>query len=285
MYLFTNNATATLASSITAAATTIPLASGTGSLFPSPTAPDIFHATLADVAGNTEIVRVTSRSTDTLTVVRGQEGTVARNFAAGDRVELRLTAAALNSLAQVDSQAFTGTPSAPTPALGDDSTRLATTAFVKAQVADAAPTKAGAGATGTWPVSVTGSAGSAGSASTSTTQAAKNSSTAIATTEFVDRLRSLLASSTAGTLALSDRGCLVKVTSTITVPSGVFESNDVVTIYNDTGANVSVAQGSGLTLRFAGTATTGTRTLAQRALATVVFVSPTEAVISGAGLS
>lgn len=39
----------------------------------------------------------------------------------------------VSSLAPLASPAFTGTPTAPTPATGDDSTKIATTAFVKAQ--------------------------------------------------------------------------------------------------------------------------------------------------------
>ncbi|MDT4830715.1 hypothetical protein FQZ97_641890 [compost metagenome] len=43
---------------------------------------------------------------------------------------------AWRQLAALDSPAFTGTPSAPTAALGDDSTKLATTAFVQATFRD-----------------------------------------------------------------------------------------------------------------------------------------------------
>jgi hypothetical protein len=50
---------------------------------------------LIDVNGNIEIVRVTARATDSFTIVRAQEGTAARSFSAGDRVELRLTAGAI----------------------------------------------------------------------------------------------------------------------------------------------------------------------------------------------
>lgn len=134
-FLFSNTATATLASSVTAAATTIQLNSGAGSQFPAPAASAVFHATLADVSGNTEIVRVTARATDTLTVVRAQEGTSARNFAAGSRFELRLTAESLASFAQLDSPDFEGEPTAPTPTAGDSSGRLANTEFVASAIA------------------------------------------------------------------------------------------------------------------------------------------------------
>lgn len=126
------------------------------------------------------------------------------------------------------------------------------------------------------------------SAITATTQAAKTANTTIATTAFVDQLRSLLTQSTAaggGTLVIGDRGTLVAVTAGVTVPANVFAANDVVTIYNNSGSNITITQGGSLTLRQVGTANTGNRTLAQRGLVTVVFISTTEAVISGGGLT
>jgi hypothetical protein len=126
------------------------------------------------------------------------------------------------------------------------------------------------------------------SAITATTQAAKTANTTIATTAFVDQLRSLLTQSTAaggGTLVIGDRGTLVSVTAGVTVPANVFAANDVVTIYNNTAGNITITQGTSLTLRQVGTANTGSRTLAQRGLVTVVFISATEAVISGGGLT
>jgi hypothetical protein len=97
---FTNNATTTLASSITASATSIPLAVGTGALFPAVTtgSGNFFYATLVDSSNNIEIVKVTNRATDTVTVVRGQDGTTAKAYIGGDKFELRPTAAALEDL-------------------------------------------------------------------------------------------------------------------------------------------------------------------------------------------
>jgi hypothetical protein len=123
---------------------------------------------------------------------------------------------------------------------------------------------------------------------TATTQAAKTSDTTIATTAFVDRLRSLLIQSTAaggGTAVIGDRGTLVSVTGGVTVPANVFAANDVFTIYNNSGSNITITQGASMTLRQVGTANTGNRTLAQRGLVTVVFISATESVISGGGLT
>lgn len=261
-FQFTNNATTTLASSITAASTTITVASGTGSLFPVPTGTDFFHATLADTAGNTEIVRVTSRATDSFTVLRAQEGTTARNFSAGDRVELRVTAGILNSVAYNDSPTFTGTPKAPTAVTADTTNQIATTAFVAARVGQDAPTKTGSGASGTWNINIAGNAATADSAQnaiSAVTQPAKTANNTIATTAFVDALRSLSASTATGTLTTADRGAFVKVSADITIPSLVFAANDTFTIYNTSAATVNIVAGTGLTLYFAGSTLTGSR--------------------------
>jgi hypothetical protein len=94
--LFTNNAATTLASGITNVATTLTVASGTGALFPSPTGSNYSYVTLINAAGSVlEIVKLTSRSTDTLTITRAQEGTTASAFSTGDKVELRVTAAGM----------------------------------------------------------------------------------------------------------------------------------------------------------------------------------------------
>lgn len=94
--ILANNATAKLAGAITTAATSITVQSGQGALFPAPTSPDWFPVTLIDASGNIEICKCTARSGDILTVVRAQEGTSAKAFAAGSRVSLRVTKAVLD---------------------------------------------------------------------------------------------------------------------------------------------------------------------------------------------
>lgn len=98
--LFSNNSAGTLASGVLAAATSIPLSPGAGALFPVPSAPTFFMATIEK--GSTseqEIVRVTGKTdADTFTVVRAQEGTTALDFDAGDVMGLRPTADAFNNL-------------------------------------------------------------------------------------------------------------------------------------------------------------------------------------------
>jgi hypothetical protein len=96
--LYTNNATSALSSGITNVATSLTVASGQGSRFPAIGGSDYFYATLTNSSGTVEIVRVTARTTDTLTIVRAQDGTSAAAWNAGDRVELRVTKAMLDDL-------------------------------------------------------------------------------------------------------------------------------------------------------------------------------------------
>lgn len=95
--LFTNNARSTLASGISNVATTIAVATGEGALFASPSGGDWQDITLDDGV-NIEIVHLTARSGDTLTVTRAQEGTTGVAFSTGAKVEARFTAGAAQSM-------------------------------------------------------------------------------------------------------------------------------------------------------------------------------------------
>jgi len=85
-----NRAISALATAITSTDTSLTVVTGEGAKFPS-TFP--FHITIED-----EILRCTARTTDTLTVVRAQEGTTAAAHSAGVSVELRITAAIVTEL-------------------------------------------------------------------------------------------------------------------------------------------------------------------------------------------
>lgn len=98
----TNNGTSKLAGSIIASDSQLSVEAGTGSRFPSLGEGDWFPLVAVDSSGNREIMKVTARHGDLLTVSRGQEGTAARSFSAGDRVDLRLTAAAISQFVDVD---------------------------------------------------------------------------------------------------------------------------------------------------------------------------------------
>ena len=92
-----NNALSTLAAGITNSATSLTLATGDGAKFPALSAGQWFMATLVKSTGTFEIVKVTARSSDVLTVTRAQEGTTAVVFSTGDRIEHRLTAGTFTS--------------------------------------------------------------------------------------------------------------------------------------------------------------------------------------------
>src|SRR5271166_4397588 len=117
--LYTNDASAVLAGTITSASTTIAVATGFGALFPSPSGTEYFIVALQDTSGNTEYVAITSRSSDNLTVApvsaqfpsggRGQEGTTPSSFTANlARVEIRCTAAQQSGLYEKDGDTLTG---------------------------------------------------------------------------------------------------------------------------------------------------------------------------------
>jgi hypothetical protein len=87
------------------------------------------------------------------------------------------------------------------------------------------------------------------------------------------------------TLVLADSGKTVTATGNVTVPNAIFTVGQVVTIYNNSSSSISILQGASVTLRQAGTSNTGTRTLAQRGIATVLCVASGEFVINGGGLT
>lgn len=98
--LFTNFAETTISGSVGTGDVTINVASGDGALFPSPTGGDFFRAVLYKFAtGEREVVTVSARSTDAMTVTRAQEGTTALAMNDGDLFELRPTAAFFSSMA------------------------------------------------------------------------------------------------------------------------------------------------------------------------------------------
>lgn len=103
--LSANNASTVLSAGISASSTTLTVNTGTGGLFPSPVSgTSFFKLTLIDAATGTltEIVHVTARTGDTMTIVRGQEGTVSRLWSANDIAANMMTAGTLSLLAQKD---------------------------------------------------------------------------------------------------------------------------------------------------------------------------------------
>jgi hypothetical protein len=96
--------------------------------------------------------------------------------------------------------------------------------------------------------------------------------------------RGIPRSTTSVTASTVDIGKVIAVTANIAIPNSTFAAGNAVSIYNDSASAITVTA-SITTLRLAGTTSTGNRTLAARGMATVWFNSPTEAIISGAGVS
>ncbi len=115
--VFKNNANTTLSAAINSSATSIAVVDG--SLLPSLSAGETFLCTIDDDT-NLEIVKVTARSGNTLTVVRAQEGTTAAAFGSTVSIEARLTAGVMNLFPQLDG----GTLTADTDTIEEGSTNL-----------------------------------------------------------------------------------------------------------------------------------------------------------------
>ena len=127
-----------------------------------------------------------------------------------------------------------------------------------------------------------------GTITTTGTVTLSGSVTSVATGATIDSIvigyRSIPRSTTTTTAVVGDVGKCIAVTAGITIPNSTFAAGDAVSIYNDSAAAITITAGV-TTLRQAGTANTGNRTLAARGMATVWFNSATEAIISGAGIS
>ena len=99
-----NNAVTTLASGRSSGASTLTVATGTGSLFPTPTPTNPVKLTLVTSAtrGTTSetltILQATGRSGDTFSGLTVIEGSTDRAYSAGDYVELRLTAGHVSAI-------------------------------------------------------------------------------------------------------------------------------------------------------------------------------------------
>jgi hypothetical protein len=127
-----------------------------------------------------------------------------------------------------------------------------------------------------------------GSVSTSGNLTLSGSVTSVATGATIDGVtigyRNIPRSTTTTTAVVADVGKCIAVSAGITIPNSTFAAGDAISIYNDSASAITITAGVA-TLRQAGTANTGNRTLAARGMATIWFNSSTEAIISGAGVS
>ena len=93
--LFSNGVDTTLAATLAIGGTSATLTDGSG--LQAPTGGDFELITLI-AAGNFEIVRVTARATNVVTITRAQEGTTAREWPSGTRVVGAITAGSMIAL-------------------------------------------------------------------------------------------------------------------------------------------------------------------------------------------
>lgn len=136
--LFANNVSTKLDTSIQSTATSMTVLDA--SAMPTPTGGDYFLLTLVGLVDGKEtsweIVKVTARTGNTLTVVRAQEGTTAVFWAGGTKVELRMTAAVLNGFqSQIDGKQATITGAATTIAASNLTASMAMVTDASGKVA------------------------------------------------------------------------------------------------------------------------------------------------------
>ena len=102
VFLFSDVARSTLAAGISAGATSVILAPGTGALFPAPAAGQQFALIFNDAATRLvyEVAYCTARSGDVLTIVRGQEGTTPQAWLIGDNAYNGPTSGTMQAMLQ-----------------------------------------------------------------------------------------------------------------------------------------------------------------------------------------
>lgn len=105
--------------------------------------------------------------------------------------------------------------------------------------------------------------------------------------DSIGNLRDIPQNSQGGpyTLLATDNGKHILAGGNVTIPQNVFSTNNNVAMVNNTGGNISIIQGSGVTVKFAGTALTGNRTLALNGLCTILCIAANTFIISGVGLT
>lgn len=87
-------------------------------------------------------------------------------------------------------------------------------------------------------------------------------------------------------LNATDVGTHISITTGgITVNQNIFSAGDIVHIYNNSASNQTITQGTGVTLRLTGTATTGNRTLAQRGFCSIYCVASNDFIVIGTGVT
>lgn len=91
--------------------------------------------------------------------------------------------------------------------------------------------------------------------------------------------------SAAYTVVAADKGKSIDTTAHVTIPASVFAVGDVIVVTNTSTTNSKITPASGVTIRLAGSASTGARTLAGYGVATLRMASNNVWFASGAGLT
>jgi len=98
------------------------------------------------------------------------------------------------------------------------------------------------------------------------------------------QVRVAASTETTGTLTVASANETIQATGDITIPNAVFSAGDIILIYAGASSR-TITQGSSVTMRLGGTATTGSRTLAARGVAMLFFVSSSEVIVSGGAVT
>jgi hypothetical protein len=126
--------------------------------------------------------------------------------------------------------------------------------------------------------------GNASGTGTHTLQSANTNSNRTATLPDADTTLGYInvpVSSTTTTMVTSDVGKVISLSAGITIPNSTFTAGDVVSLYNNTSGSLTITC-TITTAYIAGTNTDqATVSLATRGVATVLFISGTECVITG----
>ena len=91
-------------------------------------------------------------------------------------------------------------------------------------------------------------------------------------------------STTSGTLAAGDANTTIAATGGITIPNSTYSAGDIIMIANNSASSITLTA-TITTMRLAGTGTTGNRMVAQRGLAVLYFISGTEVIVGGDGVT
>ena len=71
----------------------------------------------------------------------------------------------------------------------------------------------------------------------------------------------------------------------VNINTNSFVDGNILTIVNSGTSDMTITQGTGMTIHFSGDGTSGNRTLAKKGMCNIYFISSTEGYISGAGLT